>query len=173
MQALAALGPPRLALQGAAQLLVLLHGLVGMALCGACTHHVIVAVGYLRRPSAGTGLLRRVGLAKLYAWVTAGCYLATFVLGLLAYPTYRYFVRGLYFDWHQVWASNLFDIKENFAALGLPMALALLVMSRSLDPESDRTLVGPYVALVIAVAAVAWFAALSGLLLTLQRGVPA
>src|SRR5579863_1925668 len=104
------MGPPRLAFAGVAQALVLLHALVGLALCGAATHHLVVAVGYTRG-------VYRVRLARIYALVTACCYGAVFLLGMLSYPSYRYFVRGLYFDRHVVWASNLFDIKENYAAL--------------------------------------------------------
>ncbi len=158
--------PPKLAFGGVAQVLVLLHAVAGLALCGAATHHVVVASGYLR------GVFR-VGLARIYAVVTAACYSAVVALGMMAYPSYRYFVRGLYFDRHVVWAANLFDIKENYAALGLPMVVAVLVLSRSFDPRQDAELRGVYLAFVAAVAAVAWFAGLSGLVITMQRGVPA
>ena len=158
--------PPRLAFGGVAQLLVLLHAVAGLALCGAATHHVVVAWGY------GRGAFR-VGLARIYAAVSAACYAAVFTLGMLAYPSYRYFVRGLYFDRHVVWAANLFDIKENYAALGLPVVAAVLVLSRSFDPRRDVELRSLYLVLVAAVCAIAWFAGLSGLVITLQRGVPA
>jgi hypothetical protein len=157
--------PPRIANARIAQPLVLLHGLCGMALVGASTHHAVVAAGYLRG-------VYRVRLARVYALVTAIGWLVTFGLGALAYPTYRYFVRGLYLDWHRVWAGNLFDIKENFAALGLPIALVLLLLSRRLEPSEDPLLVGPYVALVFVLGAIAWFAAVAGMIVTLQRGVP-
>ncbi len=158
--------PPNVAFGGIAQGLVLLHALVALALCGACTHHLVVAVGYLRG-------VYRVGLGRIYALVTACCYAAVFILGLTAYPSYRYFVRGLYFDRHVVWASNLFDIKENYAALGLPLALTLLLLSRSFEPSRDKALVAPYTVLVACVFALVWFMGISGLLITMQRGVPA
>ena len=123
--------PPHVAFGAVAQGLVILHALVALALCGAATHHLVVAVGYLRG-------VYRVRLGRIYALVTACCYVAVFALGMLAYPSYRYFVRGLYFDRHVIWASNLFDIKENYAALGLPFALALLLLSRSFEPSRDR-----------------------------------
>ncbi len=166
----AAGGPPPIANAHWAQALVLFHGLCGMALVGACTHHVVVSLGYLRGSY-------RVRLARVYAAVTLAGWGATVVLGGLAYPAYRYFVRGLYFDWHEVWASNLFDIKENFAALGLPLAVVIFLWSRRLDPRGGeggqaRLLVGPYVVLVCVAAAIAWFVAVAGLVVTLQRGVP-
>ncbi|MHB1845042.1 MAG: hypothetical protein ACYCWW_09440 [Deltaproteobacteria bacterium] len=156
---------PELAFASAAQLLVLLHAVAALALCGAATHHVVVALGYLR------GVFR-TGLARVYGAVTLGCYLAVFALGSLAYPSYRYFVRGLFLDWHRVWAANLFDIKENVAALGLPLVAGVFVLSRRFDPAKDGSLIGPYVTLVVSVAAIAWFTALSGLFVTMQRGVP-
>jgi hypothetical protein len=159
-------GKPDIANAHWAQVLILLHGLCGMVLVGASTHHVVVVAGYLRG-------VYRVGLARIYALVTAIGWGVTFVLGCLAYPSYRYFVRGLYLDWHHVWASNLFDIKENFAVLGLPIALALLLLSRRLDPAKDGLLVGPYAALVCVACGLAWFAAVAGMIVTLQKGVPA
>jgi hypothetical protein len=158
--------PPEIASARFAQALVILHGLCGMALVGACTHHAVVVVGYLRG-------VYRVRLARVYALVTAIGWTVTFVLGALAYPAYRYFVRGLYLDWHKVWASNLFDIKENFAALGLPVAFMLLLLSRRLKPNEDSALVGPYAALVFVACGLIWFCAVAGMVVTLQRGVPA
>lgn len=158
--------PPHVAFGAVAQGLVILHALVALALCGAATHHLVVAVGYLRG-------VYRVRLGRIYALVTACCYVSVFALGMLAYPSYRYFVRGLYFDRHVIWASNLFDIKENYAALGLPFALALLLLSRSFEPSRDRDLVAPYATLVACVFGLVWFMAVSGLIITLQRGVPA
>lgn len=158
-------GRPSIANAGLAQVLVLVHGLCGLALVGASTHHAVVAVGYLRG-------VYRVRLARVYATVTAIGWAVTFSLGALAYPSYRYFVRGLYFDWHRVWASNLFDIKENFAALGLPLALMLFLLARILEPREDQLLVKPYAVLVFCACALAWFAAVAGMVITLQRGVP-
>jgi hypothetical protein len=158
--------PPHLAFGGIAQLLILFHAIVGLALCGATTHHVVVAYGYRRG-------VYRWRLAQIYAIVTACCYGATFTLGMLAYPTYRYYVRGLYFDRHLVWASNLFDIKENFAALGLPLALSVLLLSRVFKPAEQPELRTPYLTLVSGVWLLSWFPAIAGLIITLQRGVPA
>src|SRR5688572_29580211 len=103
-------------LEAWARLLVVLHAAAAIVLIGASTHHALIAIGYLRRSY-------RVRLARIYAAVVLVAYAATFALGAMAYPTYRYRVRGLYLDWYEVWASNLFDIKENFAALGFPAVI--------------------------------------------------
>jgi hypothetical protein len=94
------------------------------------------------------------------------------LLGALAYPSYRYYVRGLYLDRYAVWASNLFDIKENFAAVGLPLVIAAFLLSRVLTPKSERGLLVGYLVMVLLQAVIVWFSVLSGLLLTMVKGLP-
>lgn len=155
---------PDIVLDGAARLLVLLHALAAIVLVGASTHHAIVAVGYLRGKP-------KVRLGRIYAVVVAVAYAVTFGFGLLVYPTFRYHTRALYLDRYEHWAANLFDMKENFAALGVPLVIGTLVLSRVLDPKSDRLLVGPYAAFALLTAAIVWFDVIAGLLITMTRGV--
>ncbi len=145
------------------RLLVLLHALAAIVLVGAATHQAVIAVGYVR------GNLR-LRLGRLYAVVVAISYAVTFAIGLAAYPAFRYRTRALYLDRHEPWASNLFDMKENFAALGLPLVVAVLVLSRVLGRANDRRLVGPYLAFVLVLAAIVWFSVISGLLVTMAKG---
>ena len=147
-----------------ARFLVLLHAAASVVLVGACTHHFVVALGYLR----GT---YKVKLGRIYAAIIVIAYPVTMLLGALAYPTYRYRVRALYFDHHAAWASNLFDIKENFASIGLPLAVGAFVLSRVVDPKQDRSLLLGYFIAVVIVAAIVWFNVVSGLLITMERGV--
>jgi hypothetical protein len=90
-------------------------------LVGASTHHAVIAVGYLRGSF-------EVRLARIYAATVAVAWLVTFVLGVLAYPTFRYGVRARYLDRYEPWASNLFDIEEHCAALGLPVVLGVFLL---------------------------------------------
>ena len=147
-----------------ARLLVLLHAAAAIVLVGASTHHLLVALGC-------AGGERRERLGRIYALVCAGAYAVTFGLGALAYPTYRYHVRGLYLDRHAVWASNLFDMKENFAAIGLPLVVGALVLSRVMDPAVDHALRRGYLVLVGLVAFIVWFNVVAGLLITMARSV--
>ena len=156
--------PPDILLDGASRLLVVLHAAAAIVLIGSSTHHALIAIGYLR----GNYKIR---LARIYAATLAIAYAVTFALGLLAYPSFRYHVRGLYLDHHERWASNLFDMKENFAALGIPAMIALVVMSRVLDPKTDRALVRGYAGFSIVVAAIVWFSVFAGLAVTLAKGV--
>jgi hypothetical protein len=147
-----------------AKLLVLLHAAAAIVLLGSSTHHSVVTVGYLRKSY-------KPRLGRIYAAVVAAAYTATVVLGGLAYPTYRYHVRGLYLDRYAVWASNLFDIKENCATLGLPLALCAFVLSRVMNPKEDRPLLPGYALMVFLATGIVWFNAIAGFLVTLVKGV--
>ena len=142
----------------------MLHALAAIVLIGASTHHAIIAVGYLR----GTFKVR---LGRIYAATVAVAYVVTFVLGLFAYPAFRYYTRGLYLDRYEGWASNLFDTKENFAALGIPLVIGAFVLSRVMKPSEDTTLLRGYAAIVLLVAAIVWFSVISGLVIGQARGV--
>jgi len=147
-----------------ARLLVLLHAAAAIVLVGSTTHHFLIALSYLRGRY-------KVRLGRIYAATVLGAYAATFLLGALAYPTYRYHVRALYFDRHAVWASNLFDIKENFAAIGLPLMVGIFVLSRVMKPKEDRSMLVGYVAMSTLLVAIVWFNVIAGVVLTLERGV--
>jgi hypothetical protein len=154
---------PALFLEAAARSVVVAHALAAIVLIGSSTHNAVIAFGYVRGKY-------RVRLGRIYAATIAVSWGVTFSLGLLAYPTFRYAVRVLYLDRHEPWASNLFDLKENLAALGVPLVLCMLVLSRSLDPSSDRVLTRVYVAMAIVTCAIVWFDVVAGLLITLARG---
>lgn len=156
---------PHLFLEGLARPLLLLHALVAVVLGGASTHLALVSVRMLR------GNLSLGRLARVYAVVIGVSYVIAFAVGLLMYPHYRYVVRGLYLDRYEPWASNLFDIKENLAALGLPLALALAVVGARFEPAREQALVKWLAFLACAVWAVSIAAALSGFLITDVRGV--
>ncbi len=155
---------PQTFLQHGAKLLLLLHATAAIVLVGSSTHHLIVTVGYWRGSY-------KVRLGRIYAVIVGIAYSVTFAFGALTYPTYRYFVRGLYLDRYAVWASNLFDIKENLASLALPLALGTLALSRVMDPKEHPQLLFGYSAMVVGTAAVVWFNMISGLLITMTRGV--
>lgn len=156
---------PDILLDGAARLLLVLHAAAAIVLIGATTHHAIIALGYLR----GSHKQR---LGRIYAATIGITYLVTYGFGLLVYPTFRYHVRGLFLDRYARWASNLFDMKENFAALGIPLVFGMFVLSRAMSSKEDRHLVGGYVAMAWLTAFIVWFDVFSGLIITNVRGVP-
>ncbi len=152
------------AFEHSAKLLVLLHAVGAMALVGSCTHHGVITLRVARAGLNGP-------LDRLYSQVTAVSYAVTFVLGALAYPTYRFHVRAQYLDEHAPWAVALFEVKENVASVGLALCIGAFVTSRLTDPAQAQPAVRGHRALVLGTTAAVWFEVISGLLITLVRGV--
>jgi hypothetical protein len=149
---------------GAARFLLVLHAAAAIVLIGATTHHAIIAWGYLRGR-------HKVRLGRVYAATIAVTYVITFGFGLLVYPTFRYHTRALYLDRYDRWASNLFDMKENFAAIVIPMVAGMFLLSRVFSPKDDKHLVGGYVAMAFLTTFVVWFDVFSGLIISNAKGV--
>lgn len=147
------------------KLLLIAHTLLGILLLGTITHNALITWRYLK------GDFRRINLEKLYVKVAAVAYGLTFTLGAVLYPNYRYYVRALYFDQELPWASHLFDIKEHWAGIGLGLMVAFYLMSRTIQPRSDRRALFFYVFLSLSLAVIVWFTLISGLYLTSLRSV--
>lgn len=79
-------------LEAHARLLLVLHAISAGALVASSTHLVVWMRGYLH------GRFERHRAVRRFAWIVAALFLATFVLGNLAYPTYKVRVRGQYLD---------------------------------------------------------------------------
>ena len=69
------------------------------------------------------------------------------------------------------WLGHLFDVKEHWVALGLPLVLALLWMSRRLDLKENRAAVPIFVGMSALVAALVWAGAIIGIVVTSYRSV--
>jgi hypothetical protein len=156
---------PPLFLDAFARPLLVVHALAAFALLGACTHQAVIALGLLR----GRNHLAR--LARVHARTTALLFVLAFSAGLLLYPHYRYRVRGLYLDRYAPWASNLFDLKENLLALGLPLALAVAVLGWRLEPRSGRAVLPVFAGCALGLWGLVLFGSVAGLLVTSVKGV--
>ena len=152
-------------LEGVASALLVVHALAAIALLGATTHDAVLVIGFLR------SRFGRAGLERLYVRIQLVAYLATFALGAVIYPAYRIYVRAAVFDRWAPWASNLFDIKENFAALGLPVVVAYAWLRSRFDPRKDVAWRPLYAVLGLTAAALVWFQAVAGLVLVAERGL--
>jgi hypothetical protein len=146
------------AFESIAKELVLAHGVVGLVASGSAGHLGVLSVRRLRGVAVSSARVRT------HAWAATVGTAVAFALGLLAYPHYRYAVRGLVLDRDAFWASNLFEVKENLAAFTLPLLLVVLALER--DQASPR-LAGVF-GVVIAVFMV--MVVVSGLLVTLVHG---
>lgn len=174
--------PPSVFLFAWGRPLLVLHALSALVLGGASVHQAVVALRLLRRkPSA-----RLLRWARLFSRIALCAYIAVMALGALIYPRYRYFVRGLFLDREAPWASNLFDFKENLATIGLPFAVAAVLLATQLGrvPTSvqaddtlteraplERKLIRLYALFAVATATVAIFNLLAGLLVTSVHGI--
>jgi hypothetical protein len=145
---------------------MLVHGLLAIALAAAVAQELVLVVRSLQ----GRAERRR---DRQWSALTAWLYAATMAVGALAHPTYRYFVRALYLDHHLTWASNLFDLKELFATIGLPLAIGSALLSRALSgsDDDDRALRSGHLVAVALTAGIVWFDVGSGLWLSLQRSL--
>ncbi|HMI94970.1 MAG TPA: hypothetical protein VK479_00560 [Micropepsaceae bacterium] len=101
--------------------LLIIHGVIAVFLIGAITHHFL-SVFWPRRPGQSDFVARARGVnSKGYVQTIIILYVVTFVLGSILYPTYRVFVRPPLQDLMLTYAIGLFEIKENFAAIGLAL----------------------------------------------------
>ena len=154
---------PPIFLSGAARWLLVLHALTGLALLGSTTHLALAVVSVLR------GRRTSLRMIRVQSQVVAVLFAVTFVAGLLMYPHFRVMVRGLGLDRDAPWASNLFDIKENFALLGLPLTAVLVSTRHQVEPAA------PVVPFFAVCAFACWglvaSAAVSGLVVTSVRGI--
>jgi hypothetical protein len=143
---------------------LVVHAIGAGVLVGSSTHLSLQALALLRG-RARPRLLRLYPPVALAAWATV------FLVGALAYPHYRVHVRHEYLDIWAVWASVLFDIKENLAIFVGPLLAAAWWMSGMVSEEDDRTLRRWFAASCISASAIAWINAVSGLLITSVRSI--
>ena len=104
-------------LQSWGPLLVVIHALSAVVLCGASVHQSGAG------DAAAAERAVRGRLLRVYSVTTLLSYLATVTGGALLYPRYRVVIQALFLDQNAPWAANLFDFKENLATLGLPLAV--------------------------------------------------
>ena len=166
-------------------MLLVVHALLGVATVGASTHLVL----WLRRYAGGKAIRKRQVVR--FAWISMVLFAATFTAGSLAYPIYKVQVRGGYLDNPSAIAEQYaeparaaevavdagkvarwFDVKEHWAALGLMLTLACLLILRRWDPSEGRAAITPVVLSFAGLAcATAWLAAIVGLVTSSYRAI--
>jgi hypothetical protein len=171
--------------ENAARLLLVAHAVLGAAVVALTTHHL---VWIIRSRGARTRGEPR------FALLASGALLGAFSLGCAIYPTYRVRVRAEYFDAREAHdearavtakhrvaaappsmvslerAARIFDMKEHLVALVFMASVALLWLSRRVDPSelSGRT---QYLALGWCVCLASWFALVVGLYTASLRSI--
>ena len=120
--------------------LLIVHGLVAVALLGAITHQTLAAwASSSARTRSFFGRFRAVQPAG-YANAIVGLYVGTAVLGAVVYLYFKVDIQpDLERDrhWH---ALGFFDLKEDFAAIGLGLLPAYWISwRRPFADERSRT----------------------------------
>jgi hypothetical protein len=184
-------------LESFARPLLIVHAIFAAVLVGSTTHHLLWSRHYLR------GRFHTYNGERTFAWVQASAFLATFLVGNLLYPTYKVRVRAEYLDNPMAVAAEsklrleqrqatrvavdapvahgpllspiarLFDIKENWVALGCAASVVLLVLSRRAHPKEHPRVLWLYLGLSAVACGTAWFGAIVGLVIASYRAVGA
>lgn len=147
--------------------LLILHGLIAVALLGGITHQTLAACWPARNTDTFVSSFRAVNAAR-YTNATIGLYIVSMVLGAVIYPTYRLMVSPYLVTARFTMTNGSFELKEQFAAVGLGMLpLYWLVWRKPLEPK--------YATARIAVTAmlcfVVWYSFLIGHILNNTRGI--
>jgi hypothetical protein len=147
--------------------LLILHGLVAIALLGAITHQTLAACAPAR--SGAFSFFGRFRSVNAPAFANAICilYVSTALLGAYIYLGFKVGIQPtLERDrhWH---ALGFFDLKEDFAAIGLSLLPAYWLCWR--QPVADRPLLAR--ALMTALLAfIVWWSFLVGHVLNDMQG---
>jgi len=172
-----------------ARLLLVAHAVLGAALVAASTHLVVWMRGYLRGKYTRRPAVRRFSIISVVLFGLA------FTAGNMAYPTYKVRVRAAYLENPSAVEADLrertgrpgdmdtaldttakiarwFDVKEHWAAVGLMLAIACALVLRFWDPVRDGAAIAPMVfGLALGAAAIAWLAAIVGLVTSSYRAI--
>ena len=144
--------------------LLLAHTVAAGVLVGSSTHLALQSIALLRGRA-------RARLLRIYPPVVFTAWLVVIALGAAMYPTYRVAVRHEYLDIYAVWASILFDIKENLALFVGPLLAGAWLMSGAISEELEITMRRWFAAACICAALIAWWNTLSGILIVSVRSV--
>ena len=149
-------------------ILSIVHALLAVALLGALTHQ---AASVLARPRAGAagGFVTRFRSVSGPAYAAAVCVLwvLAFILGGWIYTKYRIYVR-IPMEQQGFWKTQgVFELKEHIVTLGLgllPIYWYLWKNARNAAYDSARKW------LTVVLAAICWYAFLTGHVVNNTRG---
>lgn len=153
-----------MAFEGAASWLLAIHAVLAAALVFACAWEVALAWQLFRNRGDPDRL-------RLWAQLVGVLFMLSFGVGSILYPTYRVRVRRDWLDLYAAWAVNLFDVKEDLVALGLPLAIVLFAFARFGPKVIEREGRQLYLFASVAVLVLVLVSALSALVVTRVRGV--
>lgn len=165
-------------------LLLILHGLVGVALLGAITHQAVALCAPRTAEDSAAFLARYARVSsRLFCRAVVLLFIISVALGSVIYPTYRLDVRVPLEELQLGWAVGLFEVKEHFGGIGL-FTLPLYAWYWSDDrkiardgstvpPSEYRTATVGFgrKAVTWLLAVIVWFSFLAGHVLNNLRGL--
>jgi hypothetical protein len=144
--------------------LLIVHAVTAGVLVGSSTHLGLQSLALVR------GAVR-ARLLRLYPPVALAAWAVTFAVGAVMYPHYRIDVRDRYLDDHAVWASVLFDVKENLAVFVGPLLAAAWWMAPAVIEDTEPARRRWFMAVCLVAGGISWWNLLSGLLVSSVRSV--
>jgi hypothetical protein len=145
--------------------LLIVHGVIAVFLIGAITHQTL-GVFWRRKPGQTDFIANARGIRpQIYVTPIIVLFVVTFFLGAFLYPTYRVFVRPPLQDLQLTYAIGLFEIKENFAAIGLALLPSYFWFWKKTDafPTTTKALTAIYFFTI-------WYNFIAGHILNNVRG---
>jgi hypothetical protein len=149
--------------------LLITHGLLAVATLGALTHQAMAVTAPARLAATSSGFVTRFRNVRGAGYATAICVLwvATFILGAWIYTKYRIAIRIPLERTGYFKALGFFELKEHAAALGLWMLPAYWhFWQNAKNPAYDAARKW----ITVLLAAICWFAFLTGHVLNNVRG---
>ena len=147
--------------------LLIFHGLIAVALMGGITHQTMAACWPARKAETFADSFRAVNAAR-YTNATIALYLVSMLLGGVIYTTYRLSVSPFLRSARLTSIDGSFELKEQFAAIGLGMLpMYWLVWREPLDLKYARA----RVAVTAILCFVIWYSFLVGHILNNVRGL--
>lgn len=147
--------------------LLIFHGLIAVALLGGITHQTVAVCWPARTTGSFVASFRAVNAAR-YTMANITLYIVTFVLGGIIYPAYRLVVSPYLISARLTSLNGSFELKEQFAAVGLGMLpLYWLVWRQPLDASHAKA----RIAVTAILCFVVWYSFIVGHILNNVRGL--
>ncbi len=147
--------------------LLILHGLIAVALLGGITHQAMAACWPSKNADTFVASFRAVSGPR-YTMATIVLFMVSMLLGGIIYTAYRIEVRPFLEMGRLNKVNGIFELKEQFAAIGMGMLpVYWLVWRTPLDPKmaTARAVVTGTLCFVV------WFSFLAGHIVNNTRGV--
>lgn len=145
------------------EILILAHLFLTFVLVGSLTHNLLVVAGYLR------GKFGRMKLELKYAKYSFWSYLIIYIVGALAYPAFRVYIRG-HFDPNLPWATGLFEVKEHWGSIGLALLSFYYLLRKNFKPNEEKEKLLLYAGLCLLINIIVWYKVVVGCYLSLLKG---